>query len=131
MDYEQLLGKAFEKIQKKSTSDRFKVPEFVLENQGSKTVIKNFSDVANAIRRDTSHLSKYLFKELATPGLIQGDTLILQAKVSKDSLQKKLDSYMQQYVYCKVCGEPDTRIEKQDRITFIICEACGAKTPTK
>ena len=131
MDYEQLLDKAFEKIQKKTTSDRFKVPQFILESQGPRTVVKNFSEIASAIRRDVSHIAKYLFNELATPGSIQGDTLVLQSKVTEDSIKKKFENYLKEYVYCKVCGEPDTKIVKEGRINYIVCEACGAKTPTK
>ena len=50
MSYEQLLDKAFEKIQKKEFADRFKVPTLILETQGSKTIIKNFSEILSAIR---------------------------------------------------------------------------------
>ncbi len=131
MEYEQLLEKAFEKIQKKTTLSRFKIPELVLESQGSKTVVKNFSEISYAIRREGAHLAKYFFKELATPGSIQGDALVLQARVSKDSLQKKFADYLKEYVYCKVCSEPDTKLSKEDRITFVVCEACGAKKPAR
>ncbi len=131
MNYDELLGKAFEKIQKKTTSDRFRVPEIISELQGNKTMIKNFSEVASSIRRDPNHLAKYFFNELAAPGVLQGDALILQTKISRDSLKRKFDEYMKEYVYCKVCGEPDTKISKEDRLTFIVCEACGAKKPAR
>jgi len=80
-DYQQLLKRAFEKLPKKAyTGERFKLPEAVYEVQGNKTLIKNFGEIANVLRRDVSHLSKYLLKELATPGSIQGSTLILQTR---------------------------------------------------
>src|SRR3972149_1898150 len=131
MSYEQLLDKAFEKIQKKEFADRFKVPTLILETQGSKTIIKNFSEILSAIRREANHLSKYLFKELATPGSVQGENLIIQAKISQSNLQKKIDEYLREYVYCRVCGEPDTKLSKEGRITFLVCEACGAKRPSR
>ena len=131
MGYEELLDQAFGKIQKKSAADRFNIPQLFLEQQGTKTVIKNFIEAANAIRRDPNHLAKYFSKELAAPNSIQGESLVMQAKVSRDSLEKKFSDYMKEYLYCKVCGEPDTKLIKEDRITFMVCEACGAKTPTK
>lgn len=131
MEYEELLGKAFEKIRKKVVSSRFKVPEIVSEFQGNKTIIKNFFEITSSIRRDAADLAKYFFKELATPGSVQGDALVLQAKIPKDSLQKKFADYLREYVYCKVCGEPDTKLSKENRFTFMVCEACGAKRPTK
>ena len=131
-DYQKLLKTAQEKIPKRAdTTDRFKVPEALCEAHGSKTLVKNFTDITNALRRDASHLSKYLFKELATPGTIVGSVLTLQASTSSEMLQKKIEDYIKEFVYCKVCGEPDTKIIKEDRITFMKCEACGAKSPVR
>ncbi len=131
-DYQQLLRKAFEKMPKKvDVSDRFKIPEPVCEVQGNKTLIKNFGEIANIVRRDVSHLSKYLCKELATPCLMQGNTLILQTKASKEVIGKKIEDYTKEFVYCKVCGEPDTKIIRGGRVFFLKCEACGAKSLVK
>jgi len=131
-DYQQMLRKAFEKMPKKvDVSDRFKIPEAVCEAQGNKTLIKNFGEIANVLRRDVSHLSKYLCKELATPCSIQGNILILQTKASKEVIGKKIEDYTKEFVYCKVCGEPDTRIIREGRVLFLKCEACGAKSLVK
>ena len=113
------------------TADRFKIPEVISETSGNKTLIKNFGEILTVLRRDASHLSKYLFKELATPGSIQGGVLILQTKTSKEILQKKIEDYLREFVYCKVCGEPDTNIVKEKRIVFIKCDACGAEYPVR
>ena len=132
MGYEDLLESALEKMPKKThEKDRFQVPEIIIEMQGNKTLIKNFSDIANALRRDPNHIARYLFKELATPGNIQGSALILSTKLSRESIQKKIESYITDYVYCKICGEPDTKFVKEGRITFIQCDACGARSPYK
>lgn len=131
-DYQQLLKKAMEKIPKKAgVSDRFKIPEATCEIHGNKTLIKNFIEIVGNLRRDSFHLSKYLFKELAVPGNIEGNILTLQTKVSREMLQKKIEDYVREFVYCKVCGEPDTKLVKEGRITFMKCEACGAKSPVK
>lgn len=121
-----------EKISKKvDVSDRFKVPEAACEIYRNKTLVKNFVEIANSLRRDSFHLSKYLFKELATPGNVAGGMLTLQTKVPKEILQKKIEDYMKEFVYCKICGEPDTKLVKEERITFMKCEACGAKSPVR
>ena len=121
-----------EKIPKKvDISDRFKIPQAVCEIYGNKTLIKNFNDIVNGLRRDSHHLSKYLFKELAVPGNIEGNILILQTKVSSEMLQKKIEDYVKEFVYCKVCSEPDTKIIKEGRTSFMKCDACGAKSHVK
>ena len=123
-----MLKEAVEKIPKKTEKNsRFKIPQIVSEIEGQKTIIKNFSEITEQLRRDKNHVAKYFFKEFAARGDIQNNVLIIQTKVSGDSLQKKLEAYIKEFVYCKTCSEPDTKIEKEDRITFLKCEACGSK----
>jgi translation initiation factor 2 subunit 2 len=130
MNYEELLKKAMEKLPKKmEDKKRFAVPSVEFEFSGAKTIFKNFMEIANLLRRNPTHLLKYLLKELATPGSIEGNSLIFQRKLPSGLLQEKLNSYIKKFVYCKVCGEPDTKLLKEDRTTFLVCEACGAKYP--
>jgi translation initiation factor 2 subunit 2 len=132
MDYESLLNKVYEKIPKKSeTADRFKVPPVEIEIVGPKSVFKNFSQIITVLRRDAVHLAKFLSRELAVPNSIQGNNLLFQGKVGKDILQKKLDNYIKEFVYCKECGEPDTKLVKEGKIIYMVCEACGAKHPMR
>ena len=130
--YEKLLESALERMPKKlHERERFQIPEAITEIQGNKTLIRNFGDIATTLRREPTHLAKYLFKELATPGNIQGSALILQRKLTSEFIQEKINSYVKDFVYCKVCGEPDTKFVKEGRITFIQCDACGGRSPYK
>lgn len=131
-EYEKLLKKAMEAVPKSSSGiKRFEIPRVVSEIQGNKTLVKNFGKILTVFRRNERHLSKFLFKQLATPGNVQGNTLILQRKVPHRMLQEKLEAYAKEYIYCKECGKPDTKLVKEDRVTFMKCEACGAKSPVR
>ena len=131
-DYKTMLEEAMKKMPKKAKSDeRFEIPKVLYEIQGNKTLVKNFADILKILRRDATHLSKFLFRELATPGTIQSNILILQRKVPSQMLQQKVEDYVKEFVFCKECGEPDTKIVKGDRIYFLRCEACGAKYPLR
>lgn len=132
MNYEELLKKAMENLPKKSEEKkRFSLPEIEVEFSGTRTIFKNFGAIANLMRREHSHFSKYLLRELATPGSIEGNSLIFQRKLPISLLQEKLNSYLKKFVFCKVCGEPDTKLLKEDRITFLVCEACGCRYPVE
>lgn len=132
MEYEELLRRATEKLPKiVEKRERFEVPKIVCEVSGNKTVLKNFGDILTVLRRDSSHLAKYLFKELATSGSVQDNTLIFQGKTSKEILQRKIEDYVKEFVYCKECGKPDTKFLKEERAYFLVCEACGAKKPIR
>ena len=132
MDYESLLNKAYEKLPKiENHIDRFKIPIADIMIQGNQTIIKNFSQIAETLRREPLHILKFLTKELATPAGLDGSMAILQAKISQRMIQQKIDAYVADYVLCKECKRPDTKLVKEDRITFLKCEACGAKSSVK
>ncbi len=131
-DYEKLLEKAMKSVPKTSdNSERFKVPEIKAFLMGARTIIDNFADIAGALRRDPSHLQKFLLKELATKGELSGNRLIVQGKFGRGMIQKKIDLYMKNYVYCPECKKPDTKLVKEDRFVFIKCEACGSRHVVK
>lgn len=132
MEYKELLKRAMEKLPKNvEKKERFEVPKIFCEVSGNKTVFKNFGEILAVLRRDSNHLAKYLSKELATSGSVQGNILIFQGRVSREILQKKFDDYIKEFVYCKECKEPDTKLIKEDRIYFLVCEACGARHPVR
>lgn len=130
--YEEMLKKALERMPEGiKTKKRFEMPQIVTMAEGNKTIIKNFKEIIDVLRRAEKHLSKYFFKQLATPGIVKGNTLVLQRRVPQKLLQSKLEDYVKEYVYCKACGSPDTKIVKEGRMSFILCEACGAKRPMR
>lgn len=132
MEYEELLKNAFEKLPKRIESkSRFIIPEVVVEISGQKTIVKNFGEISSKLRREPIHVSKYLSRETAAPRSLQGNTLVFQGKLSKEIIQRKLEEYVKEFVYCKTCGEPDTKLIKRDRVTIAECEACGAKHPLR
>jgi len=131
MNYEELLEEAFKRIVKKETRERFQIPQIEGELQGTRLIVKNFKKIADYLKRDPKHLAKYLMLSLATSGSIEEDALVLNTKVRREIVQQKLEEYIKKYVFCKVCGEPDTKLIKEDRIYFIQCEACGARYAVK
>ena len=132
MDYETLLNKAYEKLPKTEVStDRFKIPVVETMLQWNQTIVKNFSQICQTLRREPKHILKFLTKELATPAGFDGNRAIFQSKISNRLLQQKLEAYIKEYVLCKECGQPDTKLIREERLSFLKCEACGAKSSVK
>jgi len=126
--YEDMLKEAIEKIPDNVKKEsRYEIPPPQTDIQGNRTFINNFTDITNSIRRDPKHVSKYLFRELAIPGHLNGNRLILQGKVIRSLIEEKIKSYVNEFVCCRECKKPDTHFEKIGRIIFLKCEACGAK----
>ncbi|MDI9645921.1 MAG: translation initiation factor IF-2 subunit beta [Archaeoglobales archaeon] len=131
--YEELVNRAFSKLENRvvSRKSRFEIPKVSILREGSKTTIKNFSQIAKTLNRKEDHLYKYLVKSLGTAGLIEGGRLILQGKFSEEEVQKEIDEYVKLYVLCKECNAPDTEFVKEERVLMLRCLACGAKHPLR
>lgn len=131
-NYEVMLDEGLKKLPKvTAVSERFEIPKAGGRFEGNKTVITNFSQISDIIRGDVQHFLKFLQRELATPGYIDGPRLILKRKVSSSLVNAKIKAYIEGYVLCSVCGKPDTQIIKKDDLTYLRCTACGAQREVK
>jgi len=130
MDYENLLEKAYKEIKQINTSgERFEIPRIKGHYEGKKTILTNFSQICSHIRREQSHFLKFLLKELASSGQIEGDRIVLNNKIPSTKINDKIELYTKKFVICQECQKPDTEIRREDRISFLHCLACGAKHP--
>ncbi len=114
-----------------SDGERFKVPEADVLVEGNTTVLRNFMDITDTIRRDPQHLSTYLLRELGTAGSIEDRRMVFKGKATPLTINDRIRSYVDTYVICSECGRPDTHLVKDDRIVILKCEACGAMRPVK
>ena len=131
-EYDSMLERARKKIPKQvSETVVFEVPKVQSTVQGSKTLVNNFAEIADVINRPKEHLLKYLSKELATAGVIEGRRVVFQGRFGFTQLNGKIDSYVKAYVICKQCGRHDTKLKHEERIWFVKCMACGAREPVK
>ena len=132
MEYEKMLDKLYKEVKPLDTSsERFEIPKVKGHIEGTKTIIANFDQIVKALRRSPEHLSKFLFKELATPGEIVGERMIFNRKLSSKLINEKIETYANEFVICKECKKPDTELIREDRVTSIHCLSCGAKHPVR
>jgi len=130
--YGALLKRAKEKMPESvHEKERFELPKVRGHLEGNKTIITNFLKIAQTLSRDPEHLLKFILKELATPGVIRGSTLVVGTKVSASRINAKIRQYANEFVLCSECGKPDTKIIKEGQLAALRCMACGAKKPVK
>ncbi len=130
--YEVLLKKAYAGVTVQSEStERFTVPETKSYIEGKTTVLENFAEIADIVRRDQDHLMKYLLGELGTAGKIDGTRAIFNGKFEPALINGLIKSYVDDYVICSECGKPDTRLVKDDRVLLLRCDACGGHRPVR
>jgi translation initiation factor 2 subunit 2 len=131
MKYEEMLKKAREQLPESvHAADRFEVPKVRGHLQGSKTVLSNFNEISSILGRESNHLLKFILKELATPGEMKNNGLVIMgSKVAASRINDKIKQYARIFVICNECGKPDTKIIKEKEVSFMKCQACGAKNP--
>lgn len=127
--YEKLLKRAKSMMSSQDVSkDRFQPPIPSSSISGNKTILHNFKEISDVLVRDQSHLLKFLSSELATAGIIEGGRAVFQGRFEQRTLTSLIDLYINKYVICPVCGRPDTKIVKENRLFFMKCDACGARS---
>lgn len=132
--YDELLTRARGSLvqeAKKSGGLRLELPEPDVIWVGNKTIFRNYSEFPKLLRREPGRVLMYLAKELATAASLDGERAIFIGRKDRESFSQLLQRYMKDGVLCPVCGSPDTHLDKEKRMWFMVCEACGARSIAK
>jgi len=115
---------------------RYKMPEIEakVESRGNgiKTVIVNLADIAKALARPTTYPVRYIGYTLGALVDINesANRYIVNGKHTQEDLATLLDDFIDKYVLCKTCGNPETvlSVSKDQTTLRLRCRACGAVT---
>lgn len=133
ISYENLLKKLQSEAvsQTKKSASRIELPTPQIMWVGNKTIFRNFMDFPKVLRRDPEKVLLYLAKEFGSAAYIAGEKGVFVGKKEPSAFMSLFERYMKDYVMCPVCSSPDTKIERVKRLSFLVCEACGAKSSIK
>lgn len=102
---------------------RYKMPALKIQSMNNNTtVLINIDVVAKSLNRSIHDILTFLKKKLNTGGDVK--KMSLSGIWSKDILQSTLQHYINKYVLCKICGNPETELLNN----YMICKACSNKT---
>ncbi|MGC8581139.1 MAG: translation initiation factor IF-2 subunit beta [Thermoplasmata archaeon] len=129
-DYEALLKRAKSNLKIDITSqDRFVLPKLDIISEGKNTIVRNFGDFTDKVRRNKEEVVVYLQKELGAACLLEDKRLVIKSRIYPNQIIDKLNDYVDMYVICHECNRPDTNIKKVGKVLMLVCEACGAVRP--
>lgn len=132
LDYSNLLKRLREELPPEVLEhSRFTIPKVDSFIEGNRTFVKNFHEISDILSRPETAILRYIARELATAGTVEGVQAVFQGKFTRDVLNSLVTRYTQIYVLCPECGKPDSEIVKQGRYQFLVCKACGARTSVK
>lgn len=133
-DYEKMLDLAYSMIPSvASKHKRLEVPkpQSTIMGRRGPTVVYNFKEICETLNRDPHDVLRFLSKEMATYGTMAGSRATFKGMFDSEALKRLLDRYVGDFVICPVCKSLDTRVVKEKRLLFRICDACGAKSSVK
>ncbi len=132
MDYDEQLDRALSETPDiEGGGDRFDVPDPEVRPEGNVTVYENFQDTVDTLGRDADHVLKFLRNDLGTSGHIdESGRARLTGEFRARRVEEALSAYTDEFVLCSECGLPDTRLEAEQGVTILRCEACGARSAT-
>ncbi|EKJ76327.1 hypothetical protein FPSE_03582 [Fusarium pseudograminearum CS3096] len=97
------------------------------KGNGIKTVVVNLSSVAASLARPGSYVIKYFGFELGAQTNIdpKDDRWIINGAHDAPKLQDHLDGFINKFVLCKKCKNPETDVVIKDDHITLDCKACG------
>ena len=129
-NYKSLLARARSKLPEKVTAhERFQLPDVDVIYEGKTTVLRNFGDIVDLIRREPDQILGTLLKELGTAGTLEGRRVVFKGRVAAKAIDDKIKGFVELFVLCQECNRPDTHLIKEGRTIILECEACGAHRP--
>lgn len=112
---------------------RYKMPKLIAKVEGKgngiKTVIVNMPEIAKSLNRPPMYPTKYFGCLLGAQTNFDNktDRYIINGAHDPNKLQDLLDGFIQKYVLCQSCENPETilSVNKKKEVIHTNCMACG------
>ncbi|KAL1305827.1 hypothetical protein AAFC00_003988 [Neodothiora populina] len=100
------------------------------KGNGIKTVIVNLHNVADQLARPPNYVIKYFGFELGAQTNIdpKDDRWIINGAHEASKLQDYLDGFINKFVLCRSCKNPETVVNIKEGRILLDCKACGTIT---
>lgn len=108
---------------------RYKMEEVLIAKEGVKFSFLNIENICLALNRNPSELVSFLQKHFGAQfELKNGKVLTSKSDLNKLVLQNAIYKFIEHNVLCKTCKNPETKKIVEKKKTFLVCDACSAKT---
>jgi len=132
LDYEELLERLYSRLPSKRVEAPIEIPPLEVEFVGTHTKVKNFKHVCEVISRDPRIVLRYLLKSMGAKGSLDNDgNAVIHQNISRASLNKLFEKFLELYVRCPTCGSYQTELRKGGKVWVLKCLACGAEATVK
>jgi len=110
---------------------RYKRPKIAVTQIKQGIQITNIDDIAKALDRHYTEITKYIQSQMKLNIITkkQGNKNILYLKNNNNiDIDDIIESYIELFVLCKICKNPETIYISEKKNIFLECRACGEKS---
>jgi len=132
--YEELAGRIYSLLHTQNPAlagkgKRYVMKPPMLNRIGTKkTAWSNFVEICKLLNRKPEHFMSYVMTELGTNGSIDGSlSLVIKGRFQPKQIENVIRHYISEYVACRMCKSPETLLQKENRLYFLVCQSCGSK----
>lgn len=105
---------------------RYRMPTLSIVNQKTKIVIININELAKALERDPSMIVDFLKKKFSVAMTYNSTDNTVEFKgVQTELLQEAIYEFIEYYVLCPTCRNPETVLSNKKNTVYINCNACS------
>jgi len=106
---------------------RYKMPAVKLDfnKKMKRTIITNSNDIGNSLSRDHKLICKFLAKSMSTQAVLNDGNIVINGIFTDQEIQQQIYAFIQKYVLCGKCNNPETDISKKKDSLQLLCKACG------
>lgn len=108
---------------------RYKMPCLSIKYNKKGTQLENIKDIGTALERKVEYLLLYISKRIGSHVITSEGNYFLKGKHELKEINKALTDFIQKYVLCAVCSNPETIFDyKNEKIKS--CKSCGVRHNT-
>lgn len=105
---------------------RYKMHPVNVVHQKTKSVIKNIKVIAVDLSRDPKFILEFLKKKFSIPITYAPDNESIEIKkFSKEQIQAAIYEFIEEFVLCSKCKNPETIIVTRASQLYLVCNACS------
>lgn len=111
---------------------RYKMQPIILVKQKTKEVITNINEIGASLDRHPKMIVEFLKKRFSKQMIYSEELNKIEVKsMAQDDLQKAIYEFIEYFVLCPTCRNPETALKKKKDNLFIKCKACSHNDQVK
>lgn len=104
---------------------RYKMEQVIISQLKNKIAFENINQIAKDLCRDPIDILKFIKTHYGSAFEYKNGVALTTKTITRDEMQNAIYIFIEKYVLCKKCKNPETIIENNKKKYFTKCLACS------